>query len=137
VSEQITRIVATFKARLGMQPPSQLLSDAWTFTKALRLQDSQLSRNLNGLLQLLQGDLAAAQRLAQQHAGVLLSSSFAGILGRVDKLGQLLGLQKVTVRLWINVRMFVADSLTMHQAAALQACCRELTSSGSYWVCMR
>jgi hypothetical protein len=95
VSEQITRIVAAFRARLGMQPPSQLLSDAWTFTKALRLPDHQLQGHLNGLLQLVGGDVDAAQRLAQQHAGVLLSPSFAGMLPRVGQLGQLLGLQKV------------------------------------------
>ncbi|KAF6266451.1 hypothetical protein COO60DRAFT_1633044 [Scenedesmus sp. NREL 46B-D3] len=94
VSEQITRIVAVFKSRLGMQPPSQLLSEAWTFTKALRLPDQQLQAHLAGLLQLLGGDLAAAQRLAQQHAGVLLSSSFAGMLPRIGRLGQLLGLQQ-------------------------------------------
>jgi hypothetical protein len=95
VSEQITRIVAAFRARLGMQPPSQLLSNSWTFTKALRLPDHQLQANLNGLLQLVGGDVTAAQQLAQQHAGVLLSPSFAGMLGRVAKLGQLLGLQQV------------------------------------------
>ncbi|WIA35601.1 hypothetical protein OEZ86_004022 [Tetradesmus obliquus] len=94
VSEQITRIVASFKRRLAMQPPSQLLSDAWTFTKALRLPDQQLQSHLAGLLGLLKGDLAAAQRLAQQHAGVLLSSSFGGMLERMEQLGQLLGLQE-------------------------------------------
>jgi hypothetical protein len=99
VSEQITRIVAAFRARLAMQPPSQLLSDTWTFTKALRLPDQQLQVHLNGLLQLVGGDVAAAQRLAQQHAGVLLSTSFAGMLPRVEKLGDLLGLQQVATLL--------------------------------------
>jgi hypothetical protein len=78
-----------------MQPPSQLLSDAWTFTKALRLPDHQLQVHLTGLLHLVGGEVAAAQRLAQQHAGVLLSPSFAGMLPRVEQLGQLLQLQQV------------------------------------------
>jgi hypothetical protein len=52
------------------------------------------------LLQLVGGDVAAAQRLAQQHAGVLLSPSFAGMLPRVVKLGQLLQLQQVSMPLF-------------------------------------
>jgi hypothetical protein len=110
VSDQITRIVASFKSRLSMQPPSQLLSDAWTFTKALRLPDQQLQSHLTGLLQLLHGDLAAAQRLAQQHAGVLLSRSFAGMLQRVEQLGQLLGLQQVSS---LFLFLFLLPSLLM------------------------
>lgn len=95
VSDRITRVITAFRTHLGMQPPTELLSNAMTFVKALRLPDERLEAHLKGLLALVGGNMARARGLAQQYAGVLLGSSWYGMMGRVEKLGVLLQLPQV------------------------------------------
>jgi len=52
ISDKISVIVSTFKSVLGMEPPSQLISHSWTFTKALRLPPHKLKQHLQALLDL-------------------------------------------------------------------------------------
>eukprot|EP00775_Hariotina_reticulata_P008617 gene8617-8798_t len=72
ISDKISVIMSTFKSVLSMEPPSQLISHPWTFTKALRLPPHKLAQHLQALLDLTP-HRSEAQRLAIQHIGVLVS----------------------------------------------------------------